>query len=132
MGEKIPERQLRPLASLTNDERREVWAEATEQAEVEHKKLTAKRVQEAADVEMSIGELPNGQQIFESIASPSQRAATVSRKLLRLWGIQGRRFVSSRKSYKMAKTPPLAKMPTRRKILHSPKPPLKAETGLSI
>ena len=37
------------LASLSEDERRQVWEEATAQAEAEQKKLTAKMVQEAVD-----------------------------------------------------------------------------------
>ena len=48
-GIKIPERQLRPLAPLTDDERRQVWNEATAKAEADQKKLTAKMVQEAVD-----------------------------------------------------------------------------------
>ena len=48
-GRKIPERTLRPLAPLTADERRQVWDEATTKAAEEHKKLTAKMVQEAVD-----------------------------------------------------------------------------------
>lgn len=47
--EKAPESQLRPLAPLTDNERRQVWAEATAQAEEENRKLTAKLVQEAVD-----------------------------------------------------------------------------------
>ena len=45
----VPEAQLRPLAPLTADERRQVWDEATTKAAEEHKKLTAKMVQEAVD-----------------------------------------------------------------------------------
>ncbi len=45
----IPESHLRPLASLSEDERRQVWEEATAQAEAEQKKLTAKMIQEAVD-----------------------------------------------------------------------------------
>ena len=49
MVEKIPERHLRPLAPLTDDERRKVWEEATAKATEEGKKLTAKAVQDAVD-----------------------------------------------------------------------------------
>lgn len=45
----IPETHLRPLAPLTDDDRRKVWEEATAQAEADQKKLTAKMVQEAVD-----------------------------------------------------------------------------------
>lgn len=45
----IPESHLRPLAPLTADERRQVWEEASAKAAEEHKKLTAKMVQEAVD-----------------------------------------------------------------------------------
>ena len=41
------ETHLRPLAPLSDDERRKVWEEATKQAEAEQKKLTAKMVKEA-------------------------------------------------------------------------------------
>lgn len=47
--EKAPESQLRPLAPLTDNERRQVWEEATAIAEEENRKLTAKLVQEAVD-----------------------------------------------------------------------------------
>ena len=47
--EKAPESHLRPLAPLTADERRQVWEEASAKAAEEHKKLTAKMVQEAVD-----------------------------------------------------------------------------------
>ena len=47
--EKTPDSQLRPLAPLTDNERRQVWEEATAIAEEENRKLTAKLVQEAVD-----------------------------------------------------------------------------------
>lgn len=43
----ITESHLRPLASLTDEERRKVWAEATAKAEEGGRKLTAKMVEEA-------------------------------------------------------------------------------------
>lgn len=45
----IPESQLRPLAPLSDEERRQVWEEATARAEEESRKLTAKMVQEAVE-----------------------------------------------------------------------------------
>jgi hypothetical protein len=48
-GINIPERQLRPLAPLNDEERVKVWNEATAKAEADQKKLTAKMVQEAVD-----------------------------------------------------------------------------------
>jgi hypothetical protein len=48
-GINIPERSLRPLAPLSDEERRVVWAEATAKAEEDGRKLTAKMVQEAVD-----------------------------------------------------------------------------------
>lgn len=49
IGPPIPESQLRPLARLSDEDRRTVWAEATAKAEEEGRKLTAKAVQEAVD-----------------------------------------------------------------------------------
>jgi chromosome segregation ATPase len=48
-AENIPESQLRPLAPLTDAERRAVWSAATEKAEESGRSLTAKLVQEAVD-----------------------------------------------------------------------------------
>lgn len=42
-----PESQLRPLKSVPEEVRREIWEEATRKAEEEHSKMTAKRVEEA-------------------------------------------------------------------------------------
>jgi hypothetical protein len=48
LGEKpIPERHLRPLASVPEEERQAIWDEATRIAEESGKKLTAKMVEEA-------------------------------------------------------------------------------------
>lgn len=49
IGEKAKESQLRPLAPLSDEERRKVWEEATARAEEENRKLTAKMVQEAVE-----------------------------------------------------------------------------------
>ena len=49
IGGQITERQLRPLSPLTDEERRQVWSEATAKAQEEGQKLTAKLVQEAVD-----------------------------------------------------------------------------------
>lgn len=46
-GGQIPERQLRPLSSLSDEERRKVWEEATAKAEEEGKRLTAKAIEQA-------------------------------------------------------------------------------------
>lgn len=48
-GIKIPETHLRPLAPLSDEERRKVWEEATAKAAEENKKLTAKAVREAVE-----------------------------------------------------------------------------------
>lgn len=45
----ITESHLRPLAPLSDEDRRKVWQEAIAQAEEENRKLTAKMVQEAVD-----------------------------------------------------------------------------------
>lgn len=44
-----PESQLRPLKSIPEEVRKEIWEEATRKAEEENAKLTAKRVEEAAN-----------------------------------------------------------------------------------
>lgn len=46
-GAPIPERHLRPLASLSDEDRRKVWDEATAKAREEGLKLTARMVEEA-------------------------------------------------------------------------------------
>lgn len=48
MGNSLPsERQLRPLKSVPEDERKAIWDEATRKAEEDGAKLTAQRVQDA-------------------------------------------------------------------------------------
>lgn len=42
-----PEKQLRPLKAVPEEDRKAIWDEATRKAEAEHAKLTAQRVEEA-------------------------------------------------------------------------------------
>ena len=49
IGNSIPESHLRPLAPLSDEDRRKAYQEAKAQADEEHRKLTARMVQEAVD-----------------------------------------------------------------------------------
>jgi hypothetical protein len=68
--DETPETHLRPLAPLSDEERRKVWQEATAQAEAEQKKLTAKMVQEA--VEKLKAEREESQQRFDLAVKQGQ------------------------------------------------------------
>ncbi|MBV5273389.1 MAG: hypothetical protein JZU52_07015 [Lamprocystis purpurea] len=89
---KIPEGQLRPLAPLTDEERRTVWAEATAKAEEDGRKLTARLVQEAVDKlqeekeswrQQAIGEKKT-RTVAEQKAETAQAEAATLRRTLAL------------------------------------------------
>ena len=76
--ESIPESQLRPLAKLSDEDRRAVWAEATATAEKEGCKVTAKAVQEAVDALEEAKRLSDGwrtQALTEKKARETAEAA---------------------------------------------------------
>jgi len=92
IGNSTPESQLRPLAPLSDEERRTVWAEATAKAEEDGRKLTARLVQEAVDKlqeekeswrQQAIGEKKT-RTVAEQKAETAQAEAATLRRTLAL------------------------------------------------
>jgi hypothetical protein len=75
LGE-IPERQLRPLASLRNnpDALRETWADAHERAEQRGETFTARHVAEAVEARKAPAEAPRDLQKFKRAAPGPRRS----------------------------------------------------------